>query len=320
MTDGDQADLAGADGGVQLSVIIACYNAQATLADQLAALAGQHAPVRWEVLVCDNGSTDHSVEVASGFADRLPLRVIDARTPRGPGAARNAGASAARGSWLAFCDADDIVGDGWLAAMAAALAEHAFVAGTFEACRLNGAKALRSRDLDQAQGLQHSPTGAELPHAGAGNMGIHRDLFDKLGGFDTGVAVLEDTDLSWRVQQVGVALTYVPGAVVHVRLRSTWPQMYRQGYAYGQAHALLEARYPGGPGRTADVAEPVGAPGPEPHRGSAGPGARVRATARAWLGRRPSVGRVVWQLGWHRGYWAGPPTAVNHPERPRAAR
>jgi len=27
--------------------------------------------------------------------------------------------------------------------------------------------------------------------------------------------------------------------------------------------------------------------------------------AKAWLGRRPSAGRVVWQLGWHRGYRDG---------------
>src|SRR4051794_9763721 len=138
----------------QLSVIIACRDAQDVLGVQLAALAGQESPVPWEVLICDNGSTDRTVALAETWADRLPLRVVDAAGIAGAGPARNAGVQAARGEWLAFCDADDEVGDGWLAAVCGALAEHPFVAGRFEGTRLNSARTLRSRQLDQQSDLQ----------------------------------------------------------------------------------------------------------------------------------------------------------------------
>jgi len=282
----------------RLSVIIACLDAAETIADQLEALSTESSPVGWEVLVCDNGSTDATLAIVEEYRGRLPLVVVDASAHRGAGAARNRGAAAARGDWLAFCDADDVVGTGWLPAMAAALEAHPFVAGRFEAERLNDRRTLRSRSLDQQDGLQHSPTVAALPHAGAGNMGIRRELFLAIGGFDASVPCLEDTDLSWRVQRSGVPLEYVPDAVVHVRLRSSLRQMYRQGKAYGSAHSLLEQRYGIG-GATADEAAH--------HRqvvASTG-GRGFRAVAKAWLGRRPSVGRVVWQLGWHRGYRDG---------------
>ncbi|HET9225168.1 MAG TPA: glycosyltransferase, partial [Thermoanaerobaculia bacterium] len=44
----------------KLSVVIPCLNAEATLGDQLEALAGQGWSGEWEVIVADNGSTDGS--------------------------------------------------------------------------------------------------------------------------------------------------------------------------------------------------------------------------------------------------------------------
>ncbi|MFA7097562.1 MAG: glycosyltransferase, partial [Gammaproteobacteria bacterium] len=69
----------GAGEPVKLSVIIPCLNAERTIGEQLAALAGQRWPERWEVIVADNGSTDGTLAVVRSFADRLPgLRVVDA--------------------------------------------------------------------------------------------------------------------------------------------------------------------------------------------------------------------------------------------------
>ena len=238
------------DAGVEvvaprLSVVVACHNAQDVLGVQLAALAAQTCPVGWELLICDNGSDDDSVAVARSWADRLPLRVVVADSAPGAGPARNAGVEAARGQWIGFCDADDEVGDGWLEVLCAALAEHAFVAGSFEGTRLNSPRTLRSRALDQQTGLQHSSPVVALPHAGGGNLGIHRSVFRTVAGFDPSVRYLQDTDLCWRVQLTGVPLVFVPDLVVHVRLRSTLRGMYRQGRNYGASLARLERRYAG---------------------------------------------------------------------------
>jgi glycosyltransferase involved in cell wall biosynthesis len=291
----------------RLSVIIACMNAADVLGVQLAALAGQECPVPWELLICDNGSTDGTVALAQGWADRLPLRVLDAGAVRGSGPARNAGAGAAQGEWLGFCDADDEVGSGWLAALCRALADHSFVAGPFDDTRLNSERVRRSRPVGQHQALQTLTPGIGLPHAGAGNLGVHRSVFQQVGGFDPTVRYLQDTDLCWRIQLAGHELVFVPDLVVHVRLRATFRGMYRQGHNFGASQADLERRY-------ADAARELAArraPGVQTDRGAEAAASgnplvkSVRRVGRlaGWVLRnRVSLGGQVWQLGWHLGH------------------
>jgi cellulose synthase/poly-beta-1,6-N-acetylglucosamine synthase-like glycosyltransferase len=278
-----------------LSVIIACLDAAGTLGTQLEALARQSCPVGWELLLCDNGSTDGSVALARTYRGRIPgLRVIDASGRRGAGPARNYGVDQALGEWVAFCDADDEVAPDWLATMCRALAEHRFVAGRFESQRLNGARVLRSRPLQQQGELQSSEIGARLPHAGGGNMGMHRADFLAVGGFDPKIRWLEDTDFSWRAQLSGVPLVFRPEVVVHVRLRQTFRSMYVQGREYGLAHALLEAKY-----------------GPPPVPSASAVNGPPAATAAPRRGIRPAVswfmdhvvgGRLAWRVGWVVGH------------------
>jgi glycosyltransferase involved in cell wall biosynthesis len=85
-----------------ISVIIPCYNQARFLAEALDSVFAQTHP-HIEVIVVDDGSTDHTVEIASGF-DRV--RCLSVRN-RGLAAARNAGLEASKGSYLVFLDADD---------------------------------------------------------------------------------------------------------------------------------------------------------------------------------------------------------------------
>src|SRR5258706_1195295 len=170
----------------RLSVIIPCYNSEATLGAQLCALAAQVCGYSWEVIVADNGSRDGTIRVANSFADRIPaLRVVDASARRGAAYARNAGAEASRGTALLFCDADDEMADGYLAAMGRALETHDFVA-----CRYDFRKLNRSW-LAHAQGHEGQGSGPAggychptLPYAGAGGLGVARAVHDGVGGFD----------------------------------------------------------------------------------------------------------------------------------------
>ncbi len=280
---------------VLVTVVTACRDAAATLPAQLDALVAQQLPPSlvggWELLICDDGSRDGSRAVAEGYRDRLPLRMVDVGpgSGSGPGAARNAGAAQARGRLLVFCDADDVVAPDWLARMVAALADHPFVAGRFDV-GLNSAAALRSRTLGQQDGLQGAPGG--LPHAGGGNLGIRREVFDQVGGFDPTLRRLEDTDLSWRVQQAGVPLVFAADVVVQVRLRTGAGAVFRQGRGYGAAFAELERRHP---------ADRFGAGEPEGRRW------------RAWTGSPPSWAHLLWQLGWWVGHRRGDGPQTAHP-------
>jgi GT2 family glycosyltransferase len=176
--------------------------------------------------------------------------VVDSSARPGAGYARNIGSWVTSAPLLAFCDADDEAAAGWLAAMVQALSRDPFVAGRFESGTLSKAKtrarvrARRSRSLPQSAGLQESPFGPGLPHADARNLGVRRDLFFKVGGFDPTVGCLEDADLCWRIQLTGVPLTFAPEPVMHMRARTSLRTMWSQRRAYAQASALLERRYP----------------------------------------------------------------------------
>ncbi|MET0432906.1 MAG: glycosyltransferase family A protein, partial [Cellulomonas sp.] len=248
--------------GVELTVVIAAFDAEATLGAQLDALAAQCVPFDWELVVADNGSTDGTADLARSYADRLPVRVVDASATRGAGAARNVGVSVARAPLVAFCDADDVVGDGWLVAMRTALRTHAFVAGRFDGERLNAPRVLRSRTIPQTAGLQESTRLPGLHAAGAGNMGIRADVFRAVGGFDPGCLFLEDTDLCWRVQLSGVPLTWVPEVVLHVRLRGSVWSSAQQGYHYGTGERWLALRYREQEDRLRALAAPAAAAAP----------------------------------------------------------
>src|SRR4051812_31222858 len=113
-------------------------NGEAHIADQLAALAAQTYEGDWELVVVDNGCSDRTIEIARDWAPRFPrLRIADATRRRGLNVARNAGAAAARGDFLAFCDADDVASPGWLAALASAAPEADVVGGRLEWETLN---------------------------------------------------------------------------------------------------------------------------------------------------------------------------------------
>jgi glycosyltransferase involved in cell wall biosynthesis len=226
-----------------VSVVVPVLNGAATLGAQLQALADQEFQGRWEVIVVDNGSSDHSVEVARSFEGRLSgLQVLDASGRRGTSHARNVGARAARGGFLAFCDHDDVVAPGWVGAIAEAAAVFDVVGGRME-CRLLNSSAVASwRHMQPREGLSVSL--GFLPYAPGGNCGVRASVFRDLHGWDEDWAFSgQDVDFSWRAQLASYRLGYAPEAVVHYRFRTDLRAMARQAYGYGHGHTWLYREY-----------------------------------------------------------------------------
>ncbi len=225
----------------EASVVIAAFNAEQTLAEQLDALSRQVVDFPWELLVCDNGSTDGTAQVARQWQDRRPwLRLVDASARRGPGAARNAGAAAARSPLLLFCDADDVVADDWLRGLHSALQQEKFVTGNSRRPELNSRPGAPVYFDFSTYRMHVFP---QLPGAGAGNMGIHARVFAQVGGFDDSLLTGEDLDLCWRVQLAGYQLAVQRHAVVHVSNRTGLGASFRQAYAYGVGDKRLRHKF-----------------------------------------------------------------------------
>ncbi|HEY2645166.1 MAG TPA: glycosyltransferase [Galbitalea sp.] len=225
-----------------ISVIIPALNAERTLGAQLEALARQHVTAPWEVLLCDNGSTDGTVKLVEAWRERLPeLVLIDASARRGPGAARNIGASHARSPLLLFCDADDVVADDWLREMHAALRTVDVVVGAGETDLLNSNNRSRvSWDVNMQIAKPYWP---QYLAGGGGNLGVATSVFRAVGGFDESLRTGEDIDLCWRIQLTGHVLKRSESAVVHIRKHSGLRSIFRQAYSYSLGDRQLAHKY-----------------------------------------------------------------------------
>ena len=102
-----------------ISVIIPTYNRAKLLSVALQSITEQNLPVdQFEVLVVDNGSTDHTAEVAVQLAERLPNLGYFYESRPGLHAGRHRGLKEARGDVLVYIDDDIRATPTWLEAIA----------------------------------------------------------------------------------------------------------------------------------------------------------------------------------------------------------
>src|ERR1051326_2681150 len=92
-----------------VSIIIPCYRAGRHVRDTLDAVRSQtHA--HWEIMLCEDGVLDDTGQQVAAFAATTPnpVRVFQNPTNLGVSRTRNRLIDEARGTFLAFVDADDL--------------------------------------------------------------------------------------------------------------------------------------------------------------------------------------------------------------------
>lgn len=189
------------------SVVIPARNAGATLGATLSGLARQTTRARFEVIVVDDRSTDDTAAVAAD--SELPVKVLRG-AGRGPAAARNLGARSAGGAALAFVDADCVPEPGWLDAALLALDEADLVQG----------RVLPPEDAPIGPYDRFIAVTSEYGLYETANLVIRRELFERLGGFESvlvprrGIELGEDVWLGWRARRSGARTTFAEAALV----------------------------------------------------------------------------------------------------------
>jgi glycosyltransferase involved in cell wall biosynthesis len=276
-----------------LTVVVPCLNEEGTIGEQLRALESQEWGRPWEVIVVDNGSDDGSVAVVEEFTGRLPgLRVVDASEKRSQAHALNVGVREAGAEAVAFCDADDEVAPGWVAALGEALLAHELVGCAADAVKLNEpwVRDVRVLEPEGPAKLWFPPF---VPFAGSGGLGVHRRVHELAGGFDESLPVLFDVDFCVRVQELGVDFLHVPDAVIHYRFRHAWRDIFGQARKYAIYGALLQKRH-----KPADTRFPGLA-----KWALTGWRPLLRSLGRPWS--RAARAKLAWQLGWLLGRYQG---------------
>jgi glycosyltransferase involved in cell wall biosynthesis len=231
------------------SVIICVRNGAATLRDQLDALGTQSDAPDFEVIIVDNGSTDDTVSVAqswiaAGTGAASSAQLVDGGDRIGICHARNTGARAARGRFLVFCDADDLVAPGWLAAATTTLAAGA-AAVTGRVYELDPAGRRAEQIILDEPGRVITDF-ADVPFAWGCSFAVTARTFADIGGFDESLPPYgcDDIDFGLRLASSGVELAYNPEMAVHYRETTATRALLRRNFRGGVAQACVWQRHP----------------------------------------------------------------------------
>jgi GT2 family glycosyltransferase/glycosyltransferase involved in cell wall biosynthesis len=212
---------------VEVSIIIPVFNQFQFTHACLASIQQLDEGLSFEVIVVDDGSTDETGELIP----RIP-GVVYLRNDSNAGfiASCNRGAEKARGNYLMFLNNDTVVTKGWLTALHDTfnLQPNAGIVGSklvYADGRLQEAGGIIWRDatgwnygkFDDAQKPEYNYL-REVDYCSAAALMVPKALFDRVGGFDPryAPAYYEDTDLSFKVRDLGYRVLYQPcSEVIH---------------------------------------------------------------------------------------------------------
>jgi GT2 family glycosyltransferase len=157
---------------VSLSVVIRSKDEADRLRLTLASLTRQTATC--EVVVVDDGSSDHTAAVLAEAARQAPLVVVRHAAAKGRSAASNAGARAAAGDILLFLDGDTLAGPDLVRRHLARHAEHNGLVGRGETLHLRCTRFLADPETGSARPGEEARI-AKLPADERARMRVTRD-------------------------------------------------------------------------------------------------------------------------------------------------
>jgi len=241
-----------------VSVVVPAYDVAAYLPDCLDSLLGQTLS-DLEVVVVDDGATDDSGAVADAYAARDPrVRVVHIEN-RGLGAARNEGIRHARGEYLGFCDADDVMTPRALELLVGAARDGDAPLVTGNVVRLEGERRLRMGWMDRFHAERRTIVIDDFPEllgdVFAWNKLFRRDFWDSAGlGWPERIryedqpattdaylragriGIVPEVVYLWRVRDDGSSITQQRGTMADLTDRWTTKRMALASVeAYGAA-------------------------------------------------------------------------------------
>ena len=194
---------------VELSIIIPTYNEEKYLGKLLDSILIQDYK-DYEIIISDNNSKDDTLKIAKKYN----CNIIGGGRPA---KARDNGAKISQGKYLLFIDADTILS---------------------ENCLAKALKLFKEKSLDVA-GAMYAPYDGNfiddvfyfislvmvfllfpfIPHINGGFFLCTREIFDKVGGFDTTIKVGEDHAFARKAKKLGAKLAILRDVKVYLSVR-----------------------------------------------------------------------------------------------------
>ncbi|MDX1681253.1 MAG: glycosyltransferase, partial [Akkermansiaceae bacterium] len=232
------------DPSPKVSAIICTRNGRQRVSACLSALQASRCRHGFELIVVDDGSSDGTAE---HIAEHFPEVQILSLPPSGLSAARNAGASIARGEILAYTDDDCVPDRDWLERAVDFLQSHPEYAAVGGPNLAQQAQQWHEAVVCAAPGapshvMLDDVTAEHLPGC---NLIVRKSALNEIKGFDHRFhAAGDDVDFCWRLQNIGHSLGFDPGCFVWHFRRPSLRAYLRQQLGYGKAERLLIAKHP----------------------------------------------------------------------------
>lgn len=214
-----------------LSIIIVVKNDRG-IAATLSAIHDIKSNVPYEVIVIDSSEPSRLVDIKQAHPwvrwEQFP--VSNRRTTPEQ---RNRGLELAKGNVIVFIDANCVPEASWLQAMTMS-----FDKGETIVCG-------PVHDLGQNNLVHYAPehgAGKYVAVCTTINVGVKREVFDRIGGFDESFSFGQDVDLFWRARDAGYKIYYDPLVIIG----HDWGQpkeQLRRAFDYGKSRAHLYKKH-----------------------------------------------------------------------------
>jgi cellulose synthase/poly-beta-1,6-N-acetylglucosamine synthase-like glycosyltransferase len=195
----------------------------------------------------DYGNFDIILLPDSGIREGFPRTRVIPTGPVKPSVKRNLGIRRARGRFIALIDSDAYPRKDWLSRALENLEGDAGIVGGPNLsppgdCRMRKASndILSSRIAAGSFSARYSGRARrdveELPSC---NIVFRRDIFMRVGGFDTSLLTAEDAKFCFQVRELGKRVVYSPDVVVYHHRRPLFRPHLRQMWVYGRDKARI---------------------------------------------------------------------------------
>lgn len=229
------------------SCIIPVYNRPGELQELLRSLLTQ-TYTQFEVIVVEDGSTLRCDEVVTSFSQDLSLRYFYQENT-GQGFARNFGMQHANGDFFVILDSDVILPSSYFEALEKAITARSLDAfGGPDAAASDFSPLQKAMDFAMTSfwttgGIRGKLKNPAAYQARGFNMGVSREVFDRLGGF---VDPNRGEDIEWsiRIKKAGFRLELVSEAFVYHKRKNTLWSFAKQAFSFGRNRVNVSRFHP----------------------------------------------------------------------------
>jgi glycosyltransferase involved in cell wall biosynthesis len=229
------------------SIIIPVYNRPDEVEELLESLTKQTERC-FEVLVIEDGSIIGCEEVCKRYENLLTLKYFF-KPNSGRSETRNYGMERASGNYFVIYDSDCIIPPSYFEIVKKALAENYVDSyggpDSADHSFSNMQKAINysMTSMMTTGGIRGGTKRKEKFEPRSFNMGISKEVFDKVGGYKNMIG--EDIDMSIRIKAAGFKTTLIPEAKVIHKRRVDLKKFYKQTNTFGKGRVLLYRMHKG---------------------------------------------------------------------------